>query len=62
MNRKPGEVIARSNSLEVRDMYAAETEVARSMGLFGSPTFASGSDIFWGDDRLDDAIEWCKTH
>jgi 2-hydroxychromene-2-carboxylate isomerase len=62
MNRNAGEVIARANSQEVRDKYAAETELARSMGIFGSPTFACGSEIFWGDDRLDDAIEWCKTH
>jgi len=62
MNRNPSEVIARANSQEVRDKYAAETELARSMGIFGSPTFAYGSEIFWGDDRLEDAIEWCKTH
>ena len=62
MNRNPSEVIARANSQEVRDKYAAETELARSMGIFGSPTFAYGSEIFWGDDRLDDAIEWCKMH
>jgi 2-hydroxychromene-2-carboxylate isomerase len=62
MNRNPSEVIARANSQEVRDKYAAETELARSMGIFGSPTFAYGSEIFWGDDRLEDAIEWCKMH
>src|SRR5262245_56472095 len=58
MNRNPAEVIARANSQEIRDKYAAETEVARSMGIFGSPTFACGAEIFWGDDRLEDAIDW----
>ena len=62
MNRDPAEVIAKANSSEARDKYAAETELARSIGIFGSPTFVSGSEIFWGDDRLEDAIEWCKTH
>ena len=62
MNRSPNEVIARANSQEIHDKYAAETEVARSMGIFGSPTFAYGSEIFWSDDRLEDAIDWCKLH
>ena len=62
MNRDPDKVIAGANSQEVRDKYAAETELARSMGIFGSPTFVCGSEIFWGDDRLEDAIDWCKTH
>jgi 2-hydroxychromene-2-carboxylate isomerase len=50
--------IARANSQEIRDAYAAQTELARSLGIFGSPTFACGKEIFWGDDRLEDAIDW----
>ena len=61
MNRNPTDVISRANSPEIREKYAAETEVARSMGIFGSPTFACGAEIFWGDDRLEDAIDWCAS-
>ena len=42
-------------------MYDSGTSVAREMGIFGSPTFVSGEEIFWGDDRLEDALEWCKS-
>lgn len=62
IDRNPSEIIDRANSPEIRAKYATETELARSMGVFGSPTFACGSEIFWGDDRLEDAIEWCKSH
>lgn len=62
MNRNPRETIERANSQEIRDKYASETELARSMGIFGSPTFVCGTEIFWGDDRLEDAIDWCKSH
>jgi 2-hydroxychromene-2-carboxylate isomerase len=62
LNRSPAELIARANGNEIRDRYAAETEVARSMGIFGSPTFAYGTEIFWGDDRLEDAIDWSRAH
>ena len=62
LDRDPAAVIARANSEEIREKYAAETEVARSLGIFGSPTFAYGTEIFWGDDRLEDAIDWCSSH
>jgi 2-hydroxychromene-2-carboxylate isomerase len=38
----------------------AETDAARSLGIFGSPTFTVGRELFWGDDRLDDAIGWLR--
>jgi 2-hydroxychromene-2-carboxylate isomerase len=62
LGRNPGEVVARANSQAIRDRYAEETAVARSLGIFGSPTFVCGSELFWGDDRLEDAIDWCKSH
>lgn len=62
LGRNANEVIARANSAEIRDTYASETEVARSRGIFGSPTFVCGQELFWGDDRLEDAIDWCKSH
>lgn len=43
----------------VADLETA-TEEAMSLGVFGSPTFAIGKELFWGDDRLDDAINWAK--
>jgi 2-hydroxychromene-2-carboxylate isomerase len=38
----------------------AETDVARALGIFGSPTFTVGDELFWGDDRLEDAIGWYR--
>jgi 2-hydroxychromene-2-carboxylate isomerase len=42
----------------IRDMLTAETNAARALGIFGSPTFSIDREIFWGDDRLEDAIHW----
>lgn len=39
---------------------AVATEKAMRKGVFGSPTFVVGDEVFWGDDRLDDAIAWAK--
>jgi 2-hydroxychromene-2-carboxylate isomerase len=58
LGQDPEAVIERANSDEIRKRYDAETDAARRLGAFGSPTFAVGDEIFWGDDRLEEAIEW----
>ncbi len=55
-----GRCLARAADSDVRDAYAARTARARELGIFGSPTFACGAEIFWGDDRLDDALDWAR--
>jgi 2-hydroxychromene-2-carboxylate isomerase len=34
----------------------AATEEAQRRGVFGAPTFFVGEEMFWGNDRLDDAV------
>jgi 2-hydroxychromene-2-carboxylate isomerase len=51
-------VVDRAASPEIGAAYEAATSQARELGVFGSPTFAVGRELFWGDDRLDDAIAW----
>jgi 2-hydroxychromene-2-carboxylate isomerase len=40
------------NKLKLRQ----QTEAAQAKGIFGAPTFFVGDEMFWGDDRLDDAL------
>jgi 2-hydroxychromene-2-carboxylate isomerase len=49
-----------AKSPEIVQKLEAETEEARNLGIFGAPTFAVGTELFWGDDRLEDAIEHYK--
>lgn len=53
--------VEKANSAEVRDEYASQTARARDLGIFGSPTFVHDTEIFWGDDRLEDALSWVRT-
>jgi len=62
LDKDPEKVIAQANAEATREQYLAETAVARELGLFGSPSFVSGSELFWGDDRLEEAVAWCKAH
>ena len=48
------------NSSEIEKQYLKNTESARENKVFGSPSFIVNSEIFWGDDRMEDAIKWSK--
>jgi len=56
-------VLALANSDDTKAALSRETDAARKLGIFGSPTFVVGDqELFWGDDRLEDAIAWCRDH
>jgi 2-hydroxychromene-2-carboxylate isomerase len=53
-------ILALADSDEVARELDRATEEARGLGLFGSPSFVVGKEVFWGDDHLEDAIRWAK--
>ena len=53
-------VIEKANSDKIEKEYLANTESARKNKIFGSPSFIVGNEMFWGDDRMEDAITWSK--
>ncbi len=51
--------LARSTTPEIKDRLRSRTETASARGLFGAPTFITeDGELFWGDDRLDQALAW----
>jgi 2-hydroxychromene-2-carboxylate isomerase len=60
IGQDPKRVLALANSEDTKAALTAETDVARELDIFGSPTFTVGRELFWGDDRLSDAINWCR--
>lgn len=49
------EAVSDANKLRLRQ----QTEAAANRGVFGAPTFFVGDEMFWGNDRLDDALARC---
>ena len=45
---------------EIENQYQLNTNNARDNKVFGSPSFVLNKEIFWGDDRMEDAIYWSK--
>ncbi|CDX38347.1 DsbA oxidoreductase [Mesorhizobium sp. ORS 3359] len=56
--QKPEPVLRQADSDAAKADLAAATEQAKALGIFGSPNFVVDGELFWGDDRLDDAIRW----
>ena len=50
--------IEKANSDKIEKEYLANTDSARNNKVFGSPSFIVKNEVFWGDDRMEDAISW----
>jgi 2-hydroxychromene-2-carboxylate isomerase len=55
-----GALLVRSNEQANKDRLKAQTEEAIAKGIFGAPSFVVGGELFWGNDRLDAALDWAK--
>jgi len=58
LGRDADACMAEADSEPVMAMYAERTNEARTLGIFGSPSYVAGTEVFWGDDRLEDALAW----
>lgn len=52
------QVIARADAPGMERALAESTAEAEASGVFGSPSFVVAGELFWGDDRLEDAMDW----
>jgi 2-hydroxychromene-2-carboxylate isomerase len=47
---------------ENKELLRHRTSTALHIGVFGAPTFVTpDQELFWGDDRLEQAIAWAKS-
>ena len=48
--------LARAQSDEIKGKLRAQTEEAQRLGIFGAPSFVAAGELFWGNDRLEQAL------
>lgn len=53
-------IVARAMSDDIETAYRTATTEARQRGIFGAPSFVIDGELFWGDDRLEDALSWFR--
>ena len=61
IGQDPDRVVEAATSPAIEDALAEETEVAKTLGVFGAPSFVVEGEVFWGDDRLNDAVSWARS-
>ena len=50
------DILEQAQSEPIKTLLRQQTDQARGKGIFGAPTFFVGTEMFWGNDRLDDAL------
>lgn len=54
-------ILAQAESDTIKTALRARTAEAQARGIFGAPTFFVRDEMFWGNDRLDDACAFAAT-
>jgi 2-hydroxychromene-2-carboxylate isomerase len=60
---EPEPVLMAAQSDAMKARLRAQTEEAERLGIFGAPSFmTTDGELFWGNDRLEQALRWAKNH
>jgi 2-hydroxychromene-2-carboxylate isomerase len=57
LGRDGGAALMRAQSDAIRQKLRAETAEAQRLGIFGAPSFVARNELFWGNDRLEQALD-----
>ncbi|WP_170762324.1 2-hydroxychromene-2-carboxylate isomerase [Ruegeria lacuscaerulensis] len=53
----PAATLTRCQDPAIKAALIEQTKIAQAKGVFGAPSFLVGDELFWGDDRLDEAVK-----
>jgi 2-hydroxychromene-2-carboxylate isomerase len=57
LGQPAADLIAEAQSEPVKQRLREQTETAKARKIFGAPTFFARGEMFWGNDRLEDACD-----
>jgi 2-hydroxychromene-2-carboxylate isomerase len=60
LGRDSAAALARAQSDGIKAKLRAETEEAQRLGIFGAPSFVAAGELFWGNDRLEQALDFAR--
>ncbi len=61
LGHDPARIFAAASTTETKAALREATATAAGIGIFGAPTFMTpDGELFWGDDRLEQALAWAR--
>lgn len=51
-------IFSRIEQADLKERLKRQTAEAQARGIYGAPSFLVGEELFWGDDRLEQALQW----
>lgn len=51
-------IVGQANAPDNKERLREQTRRAGEVGVFGAPSFVVDGELFWGNDRLEDALSW----
>src|SRR5580700_374949 len=54
------DILDQAQAEPVKERLREQTDAARAKRIFGAPTFFVGPEMFWGNDRLEDALAFAS--
>ncbi|WP_319546166.1 2-hydroxychromene-2-carboxylate isomerase [Ruegeria conchae] len=55
------DVMEQIGSPQIKSALFEQVDRAKALHIFGAPSFITKDELFWGDDRLDDAISFAAS-
>ncbi|HEY6097905.1 MAG TPA: 2-hydroxychromene-2-carboxylate isomerase [Anaeromyxobacter sp.] len=58
LGRDADALLAAAGAPHAKEALRAQTAEASRLGIFGAPNFVAAGELFFGHDRMDDALSW----
>jgi 2-hydroxychromene-2-carboxylate isomerase len=52
------EILGSAKSVESKSLLRLQNDAAAQLNIFGAPSFVANGELFWGNDRLEQAFQW----
>ncbi len=57
----PSDLMDCTQTPDIKNALFGQVDRAKTLGIFGAPSFIVGDELYWGDDRLDEALSYAAT-
>jgi 2-hydroxychromene-2-carboxylate isomerase len=58
MGQVPAPMLHAAQAQETKHAFRVQAERAVALGIIGAPSFVVDGEVFWGGDRLTQALDW----